>query len=360
MWDWDRFKDHDLIGSFEASVNEILKKNKGWPLVNKKKQQTKKHYEHSGLFNFDSFTVNNKETKTDNPEYQKVVAAVKDAESKLQQLQKAENDKHKLHYRSFRNPMTFIDYLSSGLEISLMVCVDYTASNGDPDKTYSLHYQATGKPSQYEQAIVSVGTILADYDHDGNFPLFGFGATKKYGSSQTHHCFPIADTEEVKGVEGLITAYKQSFSKFDLSGPTNFSPCIEQAIQYAKEMEQAYIKSQSLKYMVLLMITDGDISDMEQCVKSIVKASDKPLSIVIVGVGSNSFTSMNELDADEVPLNSGDAYAVRDTVQFVPFRDFVKDPQALAEATLREIPHQVTSYYAMKSIYPFKKQQQQY
>jgi hypothetical protein len=38
-----------------------------------------------------------------------------------------------------------------------------------------------------------------------------------------------------------------------------------------------------------LIITDGVITDFEKTVDQIVKASDKPLSIIIVGVGMAEF-----------------------------------------------------------------------
>ena len=44
---------------------------------------------------------------------------------------------------------------------------------------------------------------------------------------------------------------------------------------------------------------------MPPTVDEIVKASGKPLSIIIVGVGAADFTAMEELDADRAPLVSG-------------------------------------------------------
>jgi len=58
------------------------------------------------------------------------------------------------------------------------------------------------------------------------------------------------------------------------------------------------------KYYILLLITDGIINDFQETVDQIVRASSLPLSIIIVGVGDDEFTEMDELDADEVPLFS--------------------------------------------------------
>lgn len=53
-----------------------------------------------------------------------------------------------------------------------------------------------------------------------------------------------------------------------------------------------------------------------------------PLSIIIVGVGDEDFSSMDVLDADDDPLYSyvHKKYMERDIVQFVPFREFKDNP----------------------------------
>lgn len=46
------------------------------------------------------------------------------------------------------------------------------------------------------------------------------------------------------------------------------------------------------KYLILLIITDGEINDMESTIGLIVQASALPLSILIVGVGNDNFDNM--------------------------------------------------------------------
>ena len=52
-------------------------------------------------------------------------------------------------------------------------------------------------------------------------------------------------------------------------------------------------------YHVLLILTDGVISDMDQSRAAIVEASALPMSIIIVGVGGADFDMMEELDSDD-------------------------------------------------------------
>ena len=52
-------------------------------------------------------------------------------------------------------------------------------------------------------------------------------------------------------------------------------------------------------YFVLIIITDGCISDIRKTITSIVQVSHLPVSIVIIGVGDADFTAMERLDSDE-------------------------------------------------------------
>lgn len=108
------------------------------------------------------------------------------------------------------------------------------------------------------------------------------------------------------------------------------------------------------KYFILLIITDGIINDMQKTIDQVVRSSGLPISIIIVGVGSDDFESMDTLDADENPLYSQKykKYMDADIVQFVPYRDFRSNPIQLAKETLDEVPGQLLSYMRRKNIKP--------
>lgn len=64
---------------------------------------------------------------------------------------------------------SIVDYLRSGTQISLVVGIDFTGSNGNPSEKSSLHYYDPKKRdslNQYQQAITAIGSILLNYDHD--------------------------------------------------------------------------------------------------------------------------------------------------------------------------------------------------
>ena len=52
-------------------------------------------------------------------------------------------------------------------------------------------------------------------------------------------------------------------------------------------------------YQILLTLTHSTIDDMEATKRVIVKLSNYPVSIIIVGVGNTDFKSMSELKGDD-------------------------------------------------------------
>lgn len=75
--------------------------------------------------------------------------------------------------------------------------------------------------------------------------------------------------------------------------------------------------------MVLVILTDGDIHDMDKVEVLIEQTSFLPMSIIIVGVGNDSFDRMKKLDGDDFFPDGVSFYnGRRDLVQFVPFLQF--------------------------------------
>jgi hypothetical protein len=44
---------------------------------------------------------------------------------------------------------SFTDYIAAGMQLMLITAIDFTASNGSPNSTASLHYIAPNKRSTY-------------------------------------------------------------------------------------------------------------------------------------------------------------------------------------------------------------------
>lgn len=59
------------------------------------------------------------------------------------------------------------------------------------------------------------------------------------------------------------------------------------------------VTQDSQLYNILLLIIDGDSFDNQGTIDAIIEANDKPISIVIVGVGGSSFRNCKKFDADD-------------------------------------------------------------
>lgn len=248
---------------------------------------------------------------------------------------------------------TFLDYIRGGLQMNLMIAVDFTASNGHPRDKGSLHFRADPHHlNRYQQAIQSISEILLPYDSDGRIVAWGFGA-QLILNQPTSNCFNLnfnPANPEVEGLAGMMNAYLHAVDRVTFSGPTLFAPLLVEATRAA--IARPY--SQSFQnYSLLLIITDGVINDMDETIATIVQASDKPLSIIIVGVGNADFSAMQVLDADESRLSAFGETQKRDTVQFVKFSDFENRSLAdLAAHTLAELPTQVINFMKLHNIPP--------
>ncbi|XP_075867178.1 copine-1 isoform X3 [Microcebus murinus] len=220
---------------------------------------------------------------------------------------------------------SFLDYVMGGCQINFTVGIDFTGSNGDPSSPDSLHYLSPTGVNEYLTALWSVGSVVQDYDTDKLFPAFGFGAQVP-PDWQVSHEFALnfnPSNPYCAGVQGIVDAYRQALPQ---------------------------------QYFVLLLLTDGAVTDVEATCEAVVCASNLPMSVIIVGVGSADFEAMEQLDADGGPLRtrSGQA-AARDIVQFVPYRRFQNAPrEALAQTVLAEVPTQLVSYFKAQGWAPFK------
>ncbi|XP_061488517.1 copine-5 isoform X1 [Rhineura floridana] len=314
VYDWDRDGSHDFIGEFTTSYRELARGQSQfnvYEVVNPKKKMKKKKYVNSGTVTLLSFATESEHT--------------------------------------------FLDYIKGGTQINFTVAIDFTASNGNPSQSTSLHYMNPYQLNAYAMALKAVGEIIQDYDSDKMFPALGFGA-KIPPDGHVSHEFPLngnSDNPHCSGIEGILEAYHQSLKTVQLYGPTNFAPVVNHVARYAAAVQDGS------QYFVLLIITDGVISDMAQTKEAIVNAAKLPMSIIIVGVGQAEFDAMVELDGDDIRISSRGKIAERDIVQFVPFRDYIDrtgnhvlSMARLAKDVLAEIPDQFISYMKGRGIKP--------
>ena len=234
---------------------------------------------------------------------------------------------------------TFVDYLKAGIQIGLLIAIDFSESNGDPNNGDSLHYIDDVHPNQYERAIYTCGHMIAYYDYNQLFPAFGFGADIDDNSTPLFN-LNFEKEPDIKLIQGVIEAYHKAVHKIKFSGQALFAPIIQKVNKMIKK------DINNFKYNILMILTNGKIDDINETIDELVESSFLPLSVVIIGVGNANFSLMKRLDADINPLiNSKGEETSRDLVQFVPFLKFEKNPEKLLDEVLAEIPRQLVEYY---------------
>jgi hypothetical protein len=309
VFDYKTSGDHQYIASTEFSISQVLNQEmREFTLINPKKKQKDKEYKGSGTI------------VISNCQIQRVYS--------------------------------FMEYIYGGCEICLEVAVDFTGSNKHPSSPSSLHYidpdGVTLNP--YQQALSAVSDILLHYDSDKKVPMYGFGGKI---NNIISHCFSLSrhsDDPFAYGIEGIMDMYKSALSFVNFSGPTLFAELLQQVIT---PLEQEPVDQSQQIYKILLILTDGEIHDMQETINWVVRGSSCPLSIVIVGIGNENFSKMHVLDADDSPLvDSSGRRMLRDIVQFVPYREVNNSPYRLAREVLDEIPREIVNYFRMKGIEP--------
>jgi Copine/C2 domain len=397
--DWDKKGKHTLLGKFETSVQSVLSAvvqesktspntSKAFKLMNKGKEAGQIIVTMAQLDGYMIPTMNDAAPPEQNPSFVPVplaapargddvpafgealdrppptfqtATAVLSAAAALSNAKISESQAMPVPLKPYTLPLPppiappmmtsrpkFTDYLMGGCELELTIAIDFTGSNGDPRKPGTLHYRYpdNSQLNDYEKAITAVGGVIARYDSDQKFSVFGFGA--KYGGV-IQHCFQVGNSEELDGISGVLDAYRGVFrTGLTMSGPTVFSEVIDYAAATSRSKQEASLRIGKQSYKVLLILTDGEVTDIAQTKRSIHAASDAPLSIVIVGIGHANFGAMQDLDDFQ-----DNGYSTgRDIVQFVPFSQHAHDRSSLTRATLEEIPDQMVDYFTSRGITP--------
>lgn len=192
---------------------------------------------------------------------------------------------------------SLLDFINGGCHLKLMIAIDFTASNGDIGEASSLHNTDDLMNNEYVEAINIMGGMLLHHCRDDKIPLFGFGAKIKHSAcpDRVHHCFPLngdIENSEVKGIQGVIGAYRDVVHLLHFAGPSVFTPILSQAIKSSKNI---ILTQENQAYNILLIITDGVINDLDQAISAISNAASLPLSIIITGIGPADFTNMEQL-----------------------------------------------------------------
>nr|DAD34090.1 TPA_asm: hypothetical protein HUJ06_004730 [Nelumbo nucifera] len=214
---------------------------------------------------------------------------------------------------------TFLDYVAGGCELNFMVAIDFTGKV----ILNTLHYiDPSGRPNAYQRRYCNFMIQISDFQ-PGARPIDG----------PVSHCFNLNGSSYNCEVKDSL-----------------FGPVINTAATIASH---SLARSQQ-KYYVLLIMTDVVVTNLQETKDALVKASNLPLSILIVGVGGADFKVMEALDADkgERLESTIGRVASRDIVQFVPFRQVQDGEISIVQSLLAELSGQFVTYMRARDIHP--------
>ncbi len=243
---------------------------------------------------------------------------------------------------------SFIEYIKEGLQLNLLIGIDFTSSNKSPKEIDSYHYIGNENLNFYEIAIKKCGDIIENYNKNQLFSVYGFGG-KLPGEKNVNQCFALNgnnDKPEINSIKNVLITYRNILPVITLCSDGLLSPIIKEINNKVSEK----IKENDYNfYNILLILTNGNIKDEKDTINNIVKSSFLPISIIIVGIGNGDFGYIDSFDEnEEILINSNHLKCNRNNIKFIHFNNYLKNENKLNEEILKEIPKQIIEYYQNK------------
>ena len=221
----------------------------------------------------------------------------------------------------------------AGVEsMQMVVGIDFSKSNEwTGEKTYQRGlYDSKCGETPYGKALRIMSTIVSRFDDDNIYPVYRFGCIHAQDKSVLPLLYPDQEDPHFEGFDAVKKAYEYIAPQTEMSGPTTFAPMIRQAIEISKETGN--------QYMILVLLTDGDVTDMDADMKALQETSNYPLSVVAVGLGDGPFKRMRILK-DNI---SGRKFSNFHFVNFTKMeaKECASLDLMLATAMMQKIPYQ--------------------
>jgi hypothetical protein len=226
---------------------------------------------------------------------------------------------------------TFFEYVRNcGVSVNLLTAIDYTRPVGE----MSFHRLVSAGKNSYEEAIDAVGALVCPWDKDDRFEVWGFGGGKG-------DCFPLTFNTErtsLNGLEGVLALYRGSLSGTGIRrpGPAVFAPVLRLAIGRAADAW-----SRRHAFTVILVLTDGLVSDVRETIDAVLGAPVTSFCILIVGIGGADFSPMGEI-----------VRCTRPALKFAPLRQFQRNMEDFSEVLLGDLAIRVRDFCFAKGLKP--------
>jgi hypothetical protein len=195
--------------------------------------------------------------------------------------------------------------------------------------------------------------LLAPYNEDEFFYIYGYGFQFKDNSKEVKNMFPISQESDRPSVpkKNIKSAYYKFLENIKFNNiKTNLDLIIKQLNEKIKEDIDDY---EVREYNVLLLFANNDITNEKEFYNEIILSSDLPISVVIIGLGKGPFTKLENVENNFMKLtdNNGNK-AKRKNFKFISFNKQGKNYQKTVKNSLIDIPDQMIEYLILKNINP--------
>ncbi len=145
------------------------------------------------------------------------------------------------------------------------------------------------------------------------------------------------DAPELPGFAAVLDCYTAVTPTITLDGPTSYAPLIYRAMEHVRSGPKS-------TFTILLIITDGAVTNEEETREAIVAAAELPMSIIVIGVGDGPWDLMHQFD-EALPERRFD------NLHFMAFDDIMRTYDGsmvkFAQEALRETPAQYRTVQQM-------------
>ncbi|KAN0025068.1 hypothetical protein ACTFIV_009480 [Dictyostelium citrinum] len=258
-----------------------------------------------------------------------------------------------VHFAKIIKKYSIMDYIAGGCQLSVMVAIDCSSSNSKK----KFHNFSENEESDYGSAIFKITDFLEDWPSNGSIEVLGFSGIIP-NTDHKSYCFPFSLDPKNAFVNSANDIFKLYYNNIDEITPTDPSK-INEVFQYAinKSLPPIDQSEEQLnqKYTILLIFTDGDITDIEESYKILLNASELPLSIILVQIG-DCYNLSRKLNNLENYLDHHDLLNKpkpnRGIVNHVEYTKDIKRFYNLEVDIMKNVPTQFTSYFINKNIDP--------
>lgn len=313
IWDWNRFAPDVMVGFVETTINDLVQKSRrGIPVYNVM------------------------------TEVKRILRGIKLKKAGILKVLKAD----------IQQIPSMLQYISGGCRMDLLFAVDCTTANGDWRDENSQHYHSSTWLNDYQAAIHKIATVFSAFEGDKHYTVWGYGAKVPDHPPQ----LPVVIGDDLRTADELIEAYDRTFhpdnTAFELGDDAYLQPIIQAAMYRSIKSNQ-----EAQCYTTLVILTTGQMSDVSETIDVICAAAeDAPLSIIIIGVGTDDFQFIELLigvgeESGKLKHSNGVPIA-RELVSFVTFHEFSGNASQCVVEALKDVPEQFVQYFTNSGIMP--------